>query len=200
MKVPLKLLLITLLPLIMAVGMFAGTGQVPVELLLNTKVDEMEVHDAPIEDVLRLLAEQIELNMLIAPDSMGTVSLRFSDVTMREALDVILQSKGFQYQIYGNILMVNRPDSLERVRGLGLVTQIFKLKYGDAADIKATIDTSRILSPWGYTTISFKTIKTDAVKVDHLKPSISQSSREMYNLNDPIGVGSKPLQAEARVS
>ncbi|NQU04490.1 MAG: hypothetical protein HQ568_00245, partial [Calditrichaeota bacterium] len=65
MKISLKLILVTLLPLIMAVGMFAGTGQVPVELLLNIKVDEMEVHDAPIEDVLRVLAEQIELNMLI---------------------------------------------------------------------------------------------------------------------------------------
>ncbi|NQU05608.1 MAG: hypothetical protein HQ568_05905, partial [Calditrichaeota bacterium] len=132
-------------------------------------------------------------------DSMGTVSLRFSDVTMREALDVILQSKGFQYQIYGNILMVNRPDSLERVRGLGLVTQLFKLKYGDAVDIKATIDTSRMLSPWGYTTISFRTIKTDAVKVDYLKPSISQSSGQMYNLDDPIGVGKKALQARSDI-
>ncbi|MCF7810827.1 hypothetical protein K9N50_07545 [bacterium] len=199
MKISSKILIIILLPLLFAVGMYAANGQIPAELLLNTKVDEVEVHDAPIEDVLRLLAEQIELNLLIGPDSMGTISLRFAGVTLREALDAMLQAKGFQYQLYGNILMVSKPDSLERARGLGLETQLFKLKYADATDIKATIDTSRVLSPWGYTTISFKTIKTDAVKVDYLKPSMSQSTREMYKLEDPVAVGKKPLQARSDI-
>jgi type IV pilus secretin PilQ/predicted competence protein len=199
LKISLKFSLILLLFLFFAAFMFAANGQIPAELLLNTKVDAVEVHDAPIEDVLRLLAEQIDLNLLIGPDSMGTISLRFAGVTLREALDAMLQSKGFQYQLYGNILMVSRPDSIERARGLGLETQLFKLKYADATDIKATIDTSKVLSPWGYTTISFRTIKTDAVKVDYLKPSVSQASRELYKLEDPIAVGKKPLQARSDI-
>lgn len=120
------------------------------EQILNHIVETVEFQDAPIEDILRLLARQNELNLIIGPDSMGIVSLRFSGVTLRAALDVILRAKGFSYQIYDNILLVSRPDSLERSRGTGLETRIFQLKYCSAGEIKTALDTLRALSAYGY--------------------------------------------------
>ncbi len=192
-------MLAALLLCIANTGAYATDESVPVELLLNTIVDEVEVYETPIEDLLRLLAEQIDFNLLIGPDSMGTVSLRFSKVTLREALDVILQAKGFQYQLYGNILMVSKPDSLERVRGLGLKTQLFRLKYADAKDVRETISNSKVLSPWGYTTIAFRTINTQAAKVNYLMPSLSSTSREMFKLEEPVQPGKTPLQARSDI-
>ncbi len=178
-------------------SLFAADYATSTEDLLETVVDTIEGHDTPIEDLLRLLAEQINLNLVIGPDSMGTVSLRFAGVTMREALNAILQSKGYQYQIYGNIMMVSRPDSLEKIRGLGLKTRMFKLKYADARDIKATIDTSRVLSPWGRTTVYYRTVNADAVKAGYIKPAMELVSRERLDLEDPVPAGKTPLQARS---
>lgn len=172
---------------------------IPAELLLETIVDEVEVHETPIVDLLRLLAEQIDLNIIIGPDSMGTVSLRFSNVTLREALDAILGAKGFQYQLYGNILMVSQPDSLEKARGMGLKTQLFRLKYADARDVKSTIDTSKVLSPWGYTTISYRTINVGAAKISYLKPSLGAASNQVFKLEEPVQPGTTPLQARSDI-
>lgn len=87
--------------------------------------------------------------MIIGPDTMGVVSLRFSGVTLRAALDAILRAKGYQYQVFDNILLVSAPDSLEKGRGFGMETQLVKLKFSDASDIKRAVDSARVLSPWG---------------------------------------------------
>ncbi len=124
--------------------------------ILNKIVETVEFKDAPMIDVLRLLAHQNELNLIIGPDTMGNVSLRFSGVTLKAALDAILRSKGFSYQVYDNILLVMRPDTLERARGLGLETKLFQLKYASASDVKASIDSIKVLSPWGYTNVFYR--------------------------------------------
>lgn len=129
---------------------------------LESIVETVVFHETPISDVLRLLAAQNNLNLIIGPDSMGKVSLRLQDVTLRAALDAILRIKGYQYQVHDNILVVTTPDSLEKLRGLGLETEIFKLKYASAEDVKMAIDTAKVLSPWGYTTVFNQSIKTDA--------------------------------------
>lgn len=139
-------------------------GSKKTEEKLDRIVETVEFVDAGIIDVLRLLAEQNGLNLIIGPDSMGVVSLRFSGVTLRAALDAILQTKGFQYTLYDNILVVSAPDSLERLRGLGLETEIVRLKYADAAGVKAMIDSAKVMSPWGYTTVYARSIKTDVLR------------------------------------
>ena len=136
----------------------------PVDHALDNVVESVEFHDTPIENVLRLLAAQNDLNLIIGSDSMGTVSLRLTGVSLRATLDAILQSKGFKYQIFENILVVTTPDTLEKMRGLGLETKIFRLKYADARDVKVVIDTAKVLSPWGNTSIYYQAVKTEASK------------------------------------
>jgi len=132
---------------------------------LDNVVESVEFYDTPIADILRLLARQNDLNLIIGPDSMGNVSLRFSGVTLKAALDAILRAKGFQYQIYDNIMLVNRPDSLEKKRGLGLESKLFKLKNTDARDMKTAIDSSRVLSPWGFTSVFSRSISNEITNV-----------------------------------
>lgn len=138
------------------------------EKILDNMVETLEFHEANVMDILRLLARQNNLNLIIAPDSMGKISFKFSKVTLRTALDVILRAKGFQYEIYDNILLITSPDTLERQRGLGLETQIFTLKYADGRDIKATIDSMRVLSPYGNITAHSRSVAQDAVRASGL--------------------------------
>jgi len=183
----------------MSPALWAQEENLTTEELLGTIVDTIQVHNTPIEDLLRLLAAQANLNLIIGPDSMGTVSLRFAGVTLKEALNAILQAKGYHYQLYGNIMMVSTPDSLERKRGLSLHTQVFNLKYSDARDIKATIDTAKVLSPWGYTTVYFRSVMINAIKAGSIKPSMELVSRENLNIVEQIETGKMPLQARSDI-
>ncbi len=156
-------IIVTVILTIAITSVLFSEGQIkPTNDQLNNIVETVVFHETQITDVLRLLATQNDLNLIIGPDSMGKVSLRFQGVTLRAALDAILRVKGYQYQVHDNILVVTTPDSLEKLRGLGLETEIFKLKYASAEDIKMAIDTAKVLSPWGYTTIYNQSIKTDA--------------------------------------
>lgn len=183
-----------------AVGLSPGAWcSQPVQDKLNNVVESLQVQEAPIEDVLRLLAEQNDLNLIIGPDSMGRVSLRFSQVTLRSALDAILRAKGFQYALYEDIMLVTRPDSLERIRGLGLETRMFRLKYADARNVKATVDTARVLSPWGKTTVYYRSVNVEAAKAASIKPGLAFISGERYNLAEQVPQGQVPMQARSDV-
>lgn len=141
--------------------LFAAEEVKPSSDALDNIVESVEFYDTPIADILRLLARQNDLNLIIGPDSMGNVSLRFSGVTLKAALDAILRAKGFQYQIYDNIMLVNKPDSLETKRGIGLESKMFRLKNTDARDMKAVIDSAKVLSPWGYTSVFSRSVNME---------------------------------------
>jgi len=182
-------------------GMPAGIAYEPPEVtsVLDNRVEALQVQETPMEDVLRLLAEQNDLNLIIGPDSMGNVTLRFSGVTLRSALDAILIAKGFQYRLYDNIMLIFAPDSLERRRGLDLQTHLFRLKYADARNIKTTVDTSRVLSPYGYTTIYFRTVNVDAAKAASIKPGLAFIQGEQYSLVEQATGTTMPMQARSDV-
>jgi type IV pilus secretin PilQ/predicted competence protein len=186
--------------LLVAIAKLTAEESAPALDPLDNIVESVEFENAPIADILRLLARQNDLNLIIGPDTMGTVSLRFSDVTLRAALDAILRAKGFQYQVYDNIMLVMKPDSLEKLRGLGMETRLFKLKYTDARDMKTVIDTSRILSPWGYATVFSRMVSTEAVKAGVLVPRTDQTGGgATANLTEPVQRGVTPLQTRSDV-
>lgn len=184
--------------------MQVGWGSEPISITakqeisaLDNIVENCEFQDTPIVDILRLLARQNDLNLIIGPDSMGNVTLRFTGVSLKAALDAILRSKGYQYQIYDNIMLVARPDSLEKTRGLGLETRIFKLKYVDARDVKSVIDTARVLSPWGTTSIFSRSVAVEAAKAEILKPSTDPTAATEVKVADPIQRGQTSLQTRS---
>ena len=194
------ILTVTLICLLAAPSYLTASGQSAkmMDLLENT-VESFEVHDTPIEDVLRLLASQNNLNLIIGPDSMGSVSLRFSEVSLKSAFDAILRAKGYSYNIYDNIMLVLAPDSLERVQGLGRETKLFKLKYADARDVKTTLDTAKVLSPWGQVSIYYRAMRTDAVKAYSLKPGLDFIEGKTIDLREPVPFDKTPMQTRSDI-
>ncbi len=171
MKSNLTIILILLAIILSPVVSIAAEEVKPSADALDNVVESVEFYDTPIADVLRLLARQNDLNLIIGPDSMGNVSLMFSGVTLKAALDAILRAKGFQYQLYDNIMLVSRPDSLERKRGIGLESKLFKLRNTDARDMKTAIDSARVLSPWGFTSVFSRSISNEIITVAANSPN-----------------------------
>ncbi|MEE9543588.1 MAG: type IV pilus secretin PilQ, partial [Thermodesulfobacteriota bacterium] len=81
-------------PLAMEEGVYTGN-----------KID-LDMVDANITDVLRLLAEVSDLNIVASDDVKGKISLRLKKVPWDQAFDIILKAKGLGKSVEGNVVRV----------------------------------------------------------------------------------------------
>jgi general secretion pathway protein D len=87
---------------------------------------------ADLIDVLRLLAEQNNLNIVAGESVTGEVSVTLKQVDVGTALDAILKVNGYDWFIQKNVLVVK---SAEEDMGGELMTKVYKLEYVDATAI-----------------------------------------------------------------
>lgn len=73
----------------------------------------LDLKDADIRNVLRLIAEVSKLNIVATEEVQGKVTLRLFDLPWDEALDIVLRSVGLDSQREGNFL---RVSSVKRLR------------------------------------------------------------------------------------
>lgn len=108
----------------------------------------LSTEDANIVDVLRLLAEQNNLNLIAHQDIRGTITVRFNNVSLKEALDTILRANGFDYVVQRNIILAKPAE--QSVEG-ELHTKVYALKYMDAYALSQSL--APILSSKGTMTV-----------------------------------------------
>ncbi len=118
-------------------------GQDDLEKKLNTRVS-VNFQKTSITDVLRILASQNSINLVIGEGITGDVTVQLNNVTLSDALSTILKSHGYHYIIQNGIVLV-KPFNTE-VNG-ELTTEIIQLKYLDGFEVKTTIEP--LLSPKG---------------------------------------------------
>jgi len=103
---------------------------------LAQKVTSLEFRDTEITNVLRLLARQNGLNIVISSQVEGRVSISLWDVTIEDALKTILNAQGYHYIIENDIIMVKEFD--KEIFGEAK-SKIFRLNYIDAVDLMETL-------------------------------------------------------------
>ncbi len=117
-----------------------GTG----EPVYAAKRISMDLKDADIGNVLRLLAFETGMNIVAGPNVTGKVTVALQDVPWDEALRVILASHGLSYRVEGSIIRVNTPDELvkmaEAEEASPLGTEIITLRYATAASLKPSFE------------------------------------------------------------
>ncbi len=107
--------------------------------------------DIDIKNALRLIAEMSDLNIIMADDVSGKLTMRLIDVPWDQALDLILTSKGLGQERVGNVIRIAPIDALRSEyttrlavkRGSEalepLVTEFITLNYTKVADVKRMI-------------------------------------------------------------
>ncbi|MEW6203124.1 MAG: hypothetical protein AB1546_14190 [bacterium] len=118
------------------------------ELPGGDKLITLNLKGAQAVDAFRLLAVQNDLNILVSPDVQGTLNLRLSNVTLREAMDVILEAVNAEMEISGNIIRIvpsgERPVALEERQ---MVTEIFNTKFASSGRLISAL--TPFLTPGG---------------------------------------------------
>ena len=142
----------------------------------------LDLQDADLVNVMRLFAEVANLNIILAPDVHGKVTVRMVNIPWDQAMDIILKMNGLGYLLEDNVLRIASVSALtkeaeEELRSKetkkkaeDLVTRIVPINYSTASVIEGTIKKS--LSPRGETVTDARTntliVKDIARNVDEV--------------------------------
>jgi type IV pilus assembly protein PilQ len=73
----------------------------------------IQTSDADIRDVIAFIAEESGVNLVIADDVSGKVSLKLRQVPWDQALVIVMRSKGLGYVRQGNVLRITKLATLQ---------------------------------------------------------------------------------------
>lgn len=115
----------------------------------NSDRISLSVREAPLSEVLGLVAEQHGLNIVTASSVTGTISVSLAEVGLEDALDAILTVNGYTWVRQKNIILVSKLDQKSPVSHVaqGRLMRVFSLTYVAAVDIDAVVQ--GLLSPVG---------------------------------------------------
>ncbi len=91
----------------------------------DSRLFSMEVRDAEVGDVLRALAQQSGFNIIFGKGVEGKITLSFSDIAFKDALEIIIEANSLQYTIKNNVFWVGtKVDYSDDMR-----TAVIRLNY-----------------------------------------------------------------------
>ena len=153
MKSKIVLILLVLIFLFPA-NSYLQTSEI-LEAKLNQKVSSMEFPNTSISNLLRILAKQNGLNIVLGPEIQGNVSVSLRNVSVRDVLSSVLGSLGLNYVVSNNIILVK---AFERDVPSEMTSRVFKLQYRDAYDLIKPVTT--MLTKKGKAEV-FQDVKTE---------------------------------------
>lgn len=105
--------------------------------------------DAPVQKIVQALAEHQRLNVVIAPEVSGVMSLRLHQVPWQQALDIVARQGALSIERKDNVLLVSSP--VTDTRQTALENRFFTLQYADAQEVATSVlaQRSTLLSEQG---------------------------------------------------
>ena len=119
----------------------------------------LDVQEADLHDVLRLIADVVEVNVIAGPDVQGSVTTRLENVPWDEALDAVLSINGMGHERSGNVIRVAPLEHFAKEREARLrereaqrqiqpiFTQVIAINYANAAALQPNLE--KLLSDRG---------------------------------------------------
>ncbi|MCF7497670.1 type IV pilus secretin PilQ family protein [Vibrio sp. L5-1] len=171
------------------------------------KLISINFQDIPVRNVLQLIADYNDFNLVVSDSVAGNLTLRLDGVPWQQVLDIILQVKGLDKRVDGNVILVapkaeldlREQQALEKSRleeELGeLKSEIIKINFAKATDIADMIggeEAVSMLSDRGSITIDER---TNSLLIRELEENITVIRGIIESLDIPV----KQVQIEARI-
>ncbi|MHC4681532.1 MAG: hypothetical protein ACYTEK_22870, partial [Planctomycetota bacterium] len=110
------------------------------------KVVCIDVNEVPIGMVVRQLADQVDVDLILSPNVTGNVTVSLTDVSLEEALRSILDVHGAAYIPGENIIRIVPREELPEINER-LVTETFEIIYADVGQVVSALE--KFKSPQG---------------------------------------------------
>jgi len=163
----------------------------------------VDFRDTPIEDVIRIMADQADVDIIKSPKVSGTVTATLTDVPLQEALNNILAAQGCGYVASENMIRVAPLSEITESSEV-LITRIYRITYADVKEVEASL--KKFVSKSGSlsanlgtsnvivtdTESRIKAIDTFISEIDRITPQILVEAR-IYDITskDKLDLGIK---------
>ena len=182
--------------------LFADQGTVVGAKRYTGRRISLDLQDADLVNVLRLFGELANLNIILAPDVKGKVTVRLVNIPWDQAMEIVLRMNGLGYAVEDNILRIASQAALAREadeelktkeakkKAEDLITRMIPVNYSTAEAVQGTIKKS--LSPRGETVVDSRT-NTLIVK------DIARAVDEVVELVKRLDKPTPQIMIEARI-
>jgi type IV pilus assembly protein PilQ len=159
-----------------------GLGQ---RMLKRVSVD---FRNMQVEDAIRLMADQADVDIILSPDVVGTVTATLTNVPLEEALSNILAAHGYGYVASENMLRIAPLEQINKTQER-LVSRIYRITYADVKEVEAALKqfigtTGSLSSNLGTSNIivtapesKIKAIDTFISEIDRITPQVLVEAR-----------------------
>ena len=170
--------------------------------------------DIPVRSVLQLIADVSDLNIVVADNVGGNLTLRLTNVPWDQALDIVLDARNLDMRENGNVIWIAptadiaaREQQLlqalqDRKQLEPLATALISVSYATAEDLQSLIDQSRtnstgradagLLSDRGSIAID---ARTNTLMVTDTPDRIEAIQKLVQDLDRPV----RQVQIESRI-
>ncbi|MFO0726743.1 MAG: type IV pilus secretin PilQ [Myxococcota bacterium] len=166
----------------------------------------LDLKDAEIQNVLRLLADVSQLNIVAGDDVKGKVTLKLKNVPWDQALDIILASRSLDKTRSGNIIRVAPIDVLEKEAQLRaqreeasqklepLSVRLVPIAYAVAKEIKPQVEA--LLSSRGKVNIDTRTNVLIVEDVEAVLVKVERLVRKLDTQTPQVLIEARIVQAK----
>ena len=170
-----------------AAAELAAPSSVPGEQTISLDVQEADLHD-----VLRLIADVVGVNVIAGTDVQGSVTTRLADVPWNEALAAVLSINGMGYERSGNVIRIAPLEHFAKAREARLreqeaqrqsqpiFTQVVTINYANAAALQPNLE--KLLSDRGSLAVD---TRTNAIIVNDTRTAIDTITDLVATLDRP---------------
>lgn len=168
----------------------------------------LNLQDAPIRGVLDIIADTADVNMIVADNVSGNVTLRLENVPWDQALHLVLSINNLGMRRVGNVMRIaplSQIVELEKAQlnayqathnSVPLVTRILQINYARAADIATIIQSGEgktaMLSERGRVTVDNR---TNSLLITDTPKRIASVKQIIEQLDNPV----RQVLVEARI-
>ncbi|MBQ9244391.1 MAG: type IV pilus secretin PilQ [Proteobacteria bacterium] len=111
----------------------------------------LDIHDADINDLLRLLSDEINTSIVVSPDVSGNITLSLKSVPLDQALDIIMRMHDLGMRYEGNVIWIAKAEAFRaeeeraaqaaevRERLEPLEVRLIPVNYALADDLKTNV-------------------------------------------------------------
>jgi type IV pilus assembly protein PilQ len=154
-----------------------------------SKTISIEFRKTAIEDVLRIVADQADVDIVKSPKVTGEVTVTLTDVPLEEALNNILTVHGFTYVLSQNMIrVITSAEQAEKPEVL--YTKTFEIVYADVTEVVKALE--KFKSPKG--SVSFIKGTSHVIVTD-----TENQIREITLFIEKIDIMTKQVLVEARI-
>jgi type IV pilus assembly protein PilQ len=145
---------------------------------MKTRVS-VDFREAPMEDVIKSLAQQADIDIVKGPSVTGTVTATLTDVPLDEAMDSIFSVHGFGYTTSETIVRIVPKTELAQYM-IKMQTKIYHIDYADCEAVSKAV--TGMLSPQGKIAMNKATshlcITDSDQKIEQIDKFIEEMDRE----------------------